>query len=67
MSTSNKTGKAQPQSNRETANIPKTRAPGVPTSRNPPQRPSNPAHQQPGDIALGHHPNFSKSPGDRSK
>jgi hypothetical protein len=51
--------------NREKANIPKTRAPGVPPERNPPQRPADPARQQPGDIALGHHPNFSKSPGSR--
>jgi hypothetical protein len=60
-------GKAPVQGNRETANIPKTRAPGVPSARNPPMRPANPAHQQPGDVFLGHHPVLTKSPGSREK
>jgi hypothetical protein len=56
MSTNNQSGKA---------NVPKTRAPGVPAARNPPQRPNNPARQQPGSVELGHNANFSKSPGSR--
>jgi hypothetical protein len=57
--------KKLPQSNRAAADVPKTRAPGVPPARNPPMRPAEPARQQPGEISLGHHPSYSKSPGSR--
>jgi hypothetical protein len=45
--------------------VPKT-SPILAPKRNPPQRPADPARQQPGEVTVGHTPNFSKSPGDRA-
>jgi hypothetical protein len=57
--------KARVQSNREKVPTAKPHANAITPERNPPQRPLDEARQQPGPIEIGHHPNFSKSPGSR--
>jgi hypothetical protein len=41
-------------------------APVIPKSRNAPMRPADPDKRQVAEVTVGHTPNFSKSPGDRT-